>query len=215
MKTRFVPGKFLPMRFFKNMVLGFVFLAPFVLQAQDTLRAETPEDDRAVILKTLEEYLEAGQAKNYDRVLDFIHPTLFKAAPREALLEHFQAMDRDTQDFTTDFGEGTILKMSDIFEEDGNKYILMDYNFEMLMHFKNMKTAADYLDLYKKFYGAEQVTFDAATRTIKVVTKKSMYGIFEPGFDTWKFIENNENQAFLLESIVPKTVIEKIKNQKK
>jgi len=203
------------MRFFKKVVWMCLFLAPILVAAQDTVRAETPDDDKAVILKTLKEYLEAGQVKNYDRVLDFIHPTLFKAAPREALLEHFQAMDRDTQDFTTDFGEGTILKMSDIFEEGGNKFILMDYSFEMLMHFKNLETAADYLDLYKKFYGAEQVTFDAATKTIKVVTKKSMYGIFEPGFDTWKFIENNENQAFLLESIVPKTVIEKIKNQKK
>ncbi|MEZ4981739.1 MAG: hypothetical protein R2769_09170 [Saprospiraceae bacterium] len=55
------------------------------------------------------------------------------------------------------------------------------------------------------------MTLNKEKGSLDIITHKSLFAIEDPELDGWKVIENNPEQRFILESIMPKSVIEHFK----
>jgi hypothetical protein len=181
------------------------------VNGQDKLLMLSSPEKKKEIRKTLNTYLSFTKTKEYDKILDYVHPKLFDVVSREAILQQFEAMESD-ESMKITFGEALIKDISDLVRVGPRYFSLVFYQFEMTMTFQDKAMAPVMKDAFVSTFGEDNVKLDEEKGAIEVMTHKSLFAIEEPDLNGWKVIENNPEQRFILESILPTDVIEHYKS---
>lgn len=182
----------------------------FNANGQDKLLMLSSPEKKKEIRKTLNTYLSYTKTKEYNKILDYVHPKLFDVVSKAAILQQFEAMESD-ESMKITFGDALIKDISDLVRVGPRYFSLVFYQFEMTMAFKDKSMAPVMKDAFIKTFGEDNVKMDEEKGSIDVITHKSLFAIKEPDLDGWKVIENNPEQRFILESILPTDVIEHYK----
>ncbi|MEZ4981740.1 MAG: hypothetical protein R2769_09175 [Saprospiraceae bacterium] len=109
-------------------------LLAFFLQnnaiGQEKLLMLSEPKKKEAIKSTLNSYLNYTKTKNYEKLLDYIHPKLYDIVSKEVLLQEFKKMDSD-ENMKISFGNATIKDVSDLVRVGKRYFSLVFYQFEM------------------------------------------------------------------------------------
>ncbi len=190
------------------MTKRFFLVVSFLLISLSFLAAQ---DQNESIEKQFDKYRELSIAKDYSGLMDFIYPKLFTVVPREQMVAMFEQMDGEEMSF--EFKELTMDNLSEVFVHEEEQFALVDYTGKMTIWFLSEEMQdeatmeimeATFANTYDKI---ERVDKDG-TPGLDMEFQKQMFAIADQDSEDWKFIENNAEQAMLMEMLFPKEVID-------
>lgn len=197
-------------------------LLPLLLVVVSTFSL-TAQSDKEAIKSALTSYITAVESKNYAQVVDGIYPDVFEFLPKEKMLAAFTRMDADTS-VIINMKNSTIKNISEVVEFNQVRYALVDYSFTLFMTFREEPEEIDIeeegevysqadlsYEMFKERYGDKNVTLDSKSNTVTIHITNSLYAILNPKYEKWAFIENKENANEIIERIIPKQVVKKLK----
>jgi len=197
----------------KNFVLfSLLFICSFKLFSQA---------EKTAILSTFEEYSTHVVNKDNANLVEFLHPAMFEIASKEMLIE---MMDNAFADKTIsmNFGEMRIDSLSNIMNEDSNRYCLIYHNFDLTMQMLptnnseeamkvTQETAAFTYDYMLQAYGKENVKFDKENASFEILIISQTFAIDDEKTEGWKFIEAKKDSHLILKNILPESVFSIVK----
>lgn len=187
-----------------TMTVSLLFCLPFFSTAQSEAR-------KAAISEKLDQFFQATQEKDWDKVLDLTYPKLFKLVPREQMLGLFENMAAEGMTF-----EMSEMKINNIYgaeDFEAETFTAVDYAMQLKIILDGESFNDQALDFMKTSfettYGAEQVATDRENKTFTIQAEKTLFAIADKGTDNWHFIEKNAEQMMVLEQIIDQQVLEK------
>ncbi len=187
----------------KHLLIGILFLFNTTIGAQS---------DADSIRETIENYMAVAKAKDYVKTMDYLYPKLFDLVPRSVLEESLKNQAQDTT-IQIEFENNTIEKISKVLLLKGIKYALVDYSFLMKMTIKGKDEEGLKMMqiLFEGSYGKKNVSLDTENSTFSIQVNRATYLINNPEYEGWKLLERKEGLLSLLEKILPKKVLKKLK----
>lgn len=175
--------------------------------------AWSQSSETAAIQQRLDEYFQATEAKDWNKVVDMVYPKLFTLVKKEDMVRLFADMEGNGMVFQMkDFKVNSI---SEALAHEGERFALVDYSAGMNIRF----TSAAYQDssmvnvLQASFaatYGEENVRYQKEDNSFDIQAEKTMFAIAPEGSADWAFMENNPGQEGLLGTLIPEVVREKL-----
>ena len=161
--------------------------------------------------RRLSEYMQYTEKLDFEKIMDYMYPKLFKIAPKEALVsamkEAFQS--KEMKMGMKDLG---IVSIEDVFASGGTDYRKVTYKMTLTMQFYDTTMTSDpqFMEMMKESMAAgfpdKEVTVDDATKTIKVKGNDILFAIRDSGKE-WMFIGYKDDPD-LIKIIFPKPVID-------
>ena len=160
----------------------------------------------------LNDYMKHTRDLNFEKLMDYIYPKLFKMAPREAMVDAMKnSFANEMMKITLD--SLSIAGVSAPFEHDGIVYREIDYSMVMDLRFLDTSNLQDpdFVNLMKTNFsemleGAE-VIFEKNKNNFHIRGKDSMIGVKEKNAE-WMFIGTKKNKT-MAEFLFPKEVLKK------
>lgn len=186
-----------------------IWLIYLILFVQTTVFAQT---DVAAIKQTVVDYMEIVENKNYLKTMDYLYPKLFDIVPRKEIEESLKTQLEETK-IQVDIKNSEIGNVSKVLLVKGAKYALVDYSFLMIMIIpeEDKDGLEDMLEIFKSNYGAGNVSLDVEKRAFNIQMLSAAYVINDPEYNGWKFLERKKELLPLLENMLPKKVLRKLK----
>jgi hypothetical protein len=191
-----------------------IMLGIFALLLSALSFAQVQSDDK-VLNERLAGYMGANKALDFEKLFDYIHPNLFKVAPKEQLLVAFkQAFDNEALQIGIDTIE--IKAIGEPFTAGTGTYRRVDYSMSMHLTFKDSSVydKPDFentvLASFQKSFGDKTVSFDKAAKMFRIRGADVMYAIKDNAQKPWLFIGYEKNKD-LMEAIFPPAVIKHFK----
>lgn len=166
-------------------------------------------DLKAELKPLLDSYGAALNASDWDTVLDMMYGKLFEIAPRESIKEVFVQLELD--------GMKMMFKNFDITSVDGpitadeEDFILIHYVGDIDILLSGDMAGDGSMELleggFKEAFGKNSVKMDMENKVFHIRSIKSMFAIAENGTKDWKFLENNQNEKALLDTLIPEKVL--------
>lgn len=164
--------------------------------------------------KRLSEYMQYTEKLDFEKIMDYMYPKLFKIAPREALIsvmnQTFQSKEMKVG--MKDMG---IVSIEDVFASGGTEYRKVTYKMTLTMQFNDTTMTSDpqFMEMMKESMAAgfpdKEVEIDDATKTILVKGNDILFAIRDTG-KQWMFIGYKDDPN-LIKIIFPKPVIDHYK----
>ncbi len=187
----------------KRFLIPLLFILSFSTAAQDDLR------------KTLDEYLRLAEAKDSERIMDYMYPGFFTLYPRHLMVE---IMDKSFNDpaFEILLTDSRILNISPVKTADTVSYCVVDYSVVMTLRYlesegnplPDKETVELTHGVFKQMYGEENVTYIPEEMKFRIKTKKSMLALKTPGLSEWKVLGVEENLKPVMKKIIPEKILE-------
>jgi hypothetical protein len=187
----------------KRIVLSLMLgLMVFSLQAQSA---------NAEIKSEFNKYWEYFEGKDFDKMLDMIHPGLFELVPKSMMLEITeQTFNSDSMEMRV--SNNQIKGITEINKIEGVQYAKVEYGYILGMKFGEVQDAeeADFMVMMLEMqFGEGNVAFSDGFYDITMDSK--MVAINDPEFGSWKFLEVTQEQMMLLENLVPAEILSEFK----
>lgn len=164
--------------------------------------------------KRLSEYMAYTEKLDFDKIMDYMYPKLFKIAPREALVsamkEAFQS--KEMKMGLKDLG---ILAIGDVFATGGTEFRKIEYKMTLTMQFTDTSATNDpqFMEVMKESMAAgfpdKEVVVDEATKSILVKGNDILFAIKDLG-KQWMFI-GYKDEPSLIKVIFPQAAIDHFK----
>jgi hypothetical protein len=173
-------------------------------------KSNKPEDR---FLSDLENYSQAYNNRNWEKVADMIYPKLFTFTTREEMIKTMSKLD--SVGLKMNFNVKSIEKISEIIPSGNEKFCRIDYKSLMLITVEPIQLPN--LDLYKesfeKTFGKENIKYDDNKKLFTINAHQTMIAVSDKKSDTWKYVEFNSGQAdYMTTQLIPEDVLKKIKN---
>jgi hypothetical protein len=176
-----------------------------------TIGVSAQSEDNALNSR-LNEYMKYTRDLNFEKLMDYIYPKLFKMAPREAMVDAMKSsFENETMKITLDSLE--IGNVSAPFVHEGIIYREISYSMVMDLRFLDTSNLddPDFVNLMKTNFSemveGAQVTFERNKNNFHIRGKNSMLGVKEKNVE-WTFIGTEKNKI-MAEFLFPKEVIKK------
>lgn len=169
------------------------------------------QSNDAALNKRLAAYLEANRKLDFESLMNFIHPKLFKVASKEAMVEGLrQSFNNDKMQIQLDSME--ITQVGPVFAYGTTAYRKVDYFMVMDVQFTEKEKLGDstFVKLMEKNFARVfrgSAAYNAGTETFHVRGNQFMLAIKDAG-QPWMFIGHKADKA-LNEFLFPKAVISK------
>lgn len=178
-----------------------------------TLQAQVKSGD-AELDKRLAAYMQANEDKDFETVMEYMHPNLFKLAPKEAILASMKSV----------FESGEMeIKMSDLgitsaetksFVFAGIQYRKVFYKMTISMKFTDTSVYnPEFIDMmtetFKASFEGKKVSFDQNTRSFIISGTDILYAIKDGGKE-WLFL-GFKNDPDMIKKLFPKEVADHYK----
>ncbi|MCW3074043.1 MAG: hypothetical protein JWP69_1112 [Flaviaesturariibacter sp.] len=157
-------------------------------------------------------YMQWNKQLNFEKLFEYIHPNIFKVAPKDQMIEAFKAaFDNEAMQMGIDTIE--VKSVGEVFKSGAGSYRRIDYTMSMHLLFKDatIYETPDFekamLASFEKSFGDKIVSFDKASKTFRIRGGDVMYAIKDNAQTPWLFIGYEKNKD-LIEAIFPKAVIE-------
>lgn len=172
----------------------------------------------------LDRYIQLTESGDFEKVMDYIYPGLYKLVPRQLLLDKFKEAfeGSDISDYTDGFFVSDISKPVEV--EDmvfyKVKYVInlkADPHSGLVQQvLKGEDVSYDVMDitndlmftLMEATYGSGNVKYDEGEGCFRVQLINEMLAIYEDGFDSWKFIKYGSGALY--KRIFPPNVVKKL-----
>jgi len=167
------------------------------------------EDIQKAITERLDLFFKATSEQDWDVVLDYTYDKLFTLASREQMKSLFEQMSAEGMEIS--MGAFKVNDFIGIAASEEERFVNIAYSMEMGMKFSGsqfsdpqvlgfMKTSFD------ATYGEENVKFDKEENSFQIKATKNLFAIAPIDSKEWKFVENNKEQAFILEQLIPEGI---------
>jgi hypothetical protein len=174
--------------------------------------------------RDLERYIQLTEAGDFEQVMDYIYPGLYKLVPRQMLLDKFKEAfeGSDMSDYTDGFFVSDVSKPVEV---EGMVFYKVKYviNLKAAAHSSLVQRIIageeinyDEVDNEQEFmlqvmeavYGSGNVKYDANEACFRIQQMNEMLAVYENGFDTWKFIKYSSGPMY--KRIFPPKVVKKL-----
>ncbi len=184
----------------------FILLLSIIILSATTF-AQTDKED---INKMFNTYKQALDSLQLEKSMDYIYPKLYEIAPKEQLIAIFKKTFSDPN-VQIRFSQIRLKSISETKVHNKVKYALVSYDYAMIFTFSKAYSIEQIYTLYQKKYGVENVSKDDKNRSISIKMDKLFYAINDPKYgNSWCFLEKNKAQKQMLETLIPKEIINKL-----
>lgn len=187
----------------KKLLFPLLFIFSFTVSAQDDLR------------KTLDEFLALSEAKDSERIMDYMYPGFFTLFPRQKMVE---TMDKAFNDpsFEIRLLDSKILNISPAKTIDTVTYCVVDYQVVMTLKFQESEdnplpdeeTVQMTRTMFEQLYGKENISYSTEEMKFRIRVENKMLALKTPGLDSWKVLGVEENLKPLMKKIIPEKILE-------
>jgi len=179
-------------------ILGLIF-STFCLFSQES-----------EVKSTLTDYFGLLEKKEISEALDYVHPDLINMLGKATFEEQYKQLF-NSPGIEVDMADFSIDTLSQVYQHDDVKYVLVDYSF--LMTFK-VDISNDesgllpgiLLSSYQTRFGKENVSSEVPGTYI-IQIQREMFAVENPSFDGWKIIDFEEGMRVLIVGIIPEQVL--------
>jgi|GEM_PF-3142668 len=168
--------------------------------------------DSLALTEAFYKYLKTIDDKDAAATAEMLYPKIFDLMEKADMIDIMQMM-YDDKEMEIRFENSKLKKIGAPIEHEGNKYVAMDYEYQMTFVYKarylkkNLKNVAKGLIEER---GAENVAVDKKNHTIVIQADKTLIAIADPSYEGWKFIEKKSERKTVLKRILPEEVVENL-----
>jgi hypothetical protein len=161
--------------------------------------------------KRLKEYMALSKKLDFEKLMDYMHPKIFKVVPKEQLVELFRSSFENGM-MTIEMDSLSVLKASSPYTYQGSVYRRIDYFLSMNLKLndssflKTDSTREAFIDQMKAGFPGAAVSYVNKENYLNIDTKKIMFAIKDPNLK-WMFIGYENNQGQMMEMLIPKQVL--------
>lgn len=175
------------------------------LQAQEAVSAEFKQS----INERIAQFFGATAKKDWLGVLNLTYDSLFLLVPKDQMLAVFEQMEAEGMEIT--MGKFEVKNFVGQVDVNEQHFVNINYEMEMGLKFSGPSFEApgvmDYMKTsFETTYGAENINFNKAEHSFLIKADKNLFAITAFQRQDWKFVENNLEQQFILEQIIPQEV---------
>jgi hypothetical protein len=165
----------------------------------------------ASLEKRLSEYTIINQRLDFEKLFDYIHPSIYKIAPREQMIELFQkAYNSDEMTIGIDTIRNN--RIGENFQFNGSSYRRVDYYMVMSLKFKDESRTRDssfvetmVSNLREGFLG-KSVSFDKAKKVFFIKGDGNLIAIKDSARSLWMFLSYEKGNPYA-SKLFPKEVV--------
>ena len=166
--------------------------------------------DSAELVKRLDVYMQYNRDKDFEKVLDYTYPKLFDLASRDQLKQVLESVFK-SEAITVTMDSLRIVKIYPIFTIGTGRYAKITYYMRVGMTAKgddgiNMEAIAEAM---KAQMGAENVTYDAKTKTVLSRETVPLVAIIDELSPTWTFMNAKKDDP-MMDKLLKKEVLDKL-----
>lgn len=187
-----------------------IFIPVFCLCISSVVQAQ-PDADSTVLVNRLHTYMQYSKNMEFEKLMDFLHPSIFTLATRKELLKAMKDM-YDTEELSIAFDSMAISAISAVFLHANTEYRRVDYYSVLTMQFlgeEKEDTDSVFVDFMilalKKEFPAQEVLYRAKDNKFVVKGNDRLVAIKDPGTE-WMFL-GVEKENPLLMKLFPAKVI--------
>ena len=166
--------------------------------------------------KRLDVFLEANQQLDFEKIMDFTYPKIFSLVPREQLTE-FMKSAFNTPELTIRMDSLKIIRIHPVFSMGGASYAKVNYSMLLFMTphgeekdvEKDQEAGRAVADGMKQQFGAENVSYDSSTNTIRIYNRADMIAVKDELSKDWSFL-NLRNSDPIMEKLFPADVLKQL-----
>jgi hypothetical protein len=163
--------------------------------------------------KRLAEYMKYNDELNFEKIMDYMHPKLFKIAPRDAIVASMKAAF-ESEDMKLTMDDLGVTGVGPSFKSAGSEYRKVEYKMTMTIGFTDTTVyEPEFIEqmtaIYTESFAGKKVTFDKKAKAFVIVGTDILYAIKDAG-KPWLFI-GYKNDPELLKQLFSKEVIDHFK----
>ena len=145
----------------------------------------------AALDKRLADYMKFNDDADFEKVMDYMHPKLFKIAPREAIIASMKAAF-ESEDMKLGMDDLGVTSVGPVFTSAGSDYRKVEYKMTMTIRFTDTTVyAPEFIEqmtsMYTESFAGKKVTFDKKTKAFVITGTDILYAIKDAG-QPWLFI---------------------------
>jgi hypothetical protein len=180
------------------------------LLAINVLNAQSSPDDQ--LDKRLAVYMRLNKELKFEELMNYVHPSLFKIASKEQLIEVFQkTFDNDLIKMSID--STAIVSLSAPFQQGNATYKKITYFMTISVVFKDSLVlkqdglVTNFIEGLKKGFPGGQVAFHADRKVFTIQATKDMLALRDSSTAPWTFLGIENNNPQLVQMLFPEAVI--------
>lgn len=176
-------------------------------------RAQPKTGDTALD-RRLQEYISISRALQFEPLMAYIHPALFRIVPKESVIEAYHATF-DQQEFKLAFRDIIVRSASPSFQYQRSQYRKVVYYTVMSITLRdtalcnNQEYVTYMLDMLRKGFPDKEIAFNQQEKNFSLAGDEILYAILDPG-EQWMFV-GYKKQPQLLKLLYPQAVINHFK----
>jgi hypothetical protein len=188
----------------------FFFVSVFISLA---VFAQVKSGD-AQLDKRLAEYMQYNNDKNYEKIMDYMHPKLFSIVPRETLVSALRSAF-ESEEMAISMNDLGVTSVGGAFTSAGSAYRKVMYKMTLTMRFRDTAKGNDpefqdvMLGSFKSAFPGKSVTFNSTSKEYIVKGEDILYAIHDQG-KPWLFL-GYKNDPDMIKKLFPKAVIDHFK----
>lgn len=162
----------------------------------------------------LNEYMKLNRELNFSKLMEYVHPKLFKLASKEQMIEVMESSFRGNDDMEIALDSLETGKIYPAFTLQNGTYAKVDYS--MLMRMKIKKDSGGYepvndmmLSLFRSQYGKDNVRYDEPTQAYVIRIVSVMVAIKDEQSPEWSFLNFKPGDA-VMKKLLSQEVINKL-----
>jgi len=190
-------------------------LSLLILCACDNSKKKSANTGRGeTIEQRLNAFLKVNEEMDFEKVLDYTYPKLFKEASRSQLLKAMKE-GFDNEEVKIELDSLKIITIHPEFKIGDASYARIKYSMIMLMDFKLKKDTGDASqanftkEMLASQYGEENVSLDKTTGIIRIRQTSDMVAVKDEYAKEWCFVNLKENDP-MTDKLFSKEVQDKL-----
>ncbi len=161
--------------------------------------------------KDIQNYLNAYNTTDWERVTGMIYPPFFNAVSRNQIIQTLRILDSIGMKRT--FTLKNVEKVSDVVVNGNEKFCLVNYNTQIIIVINRLQIAniEKFKEDFAEDFGEENVVYDEKNLRFTIEANQKIIAASNKDSDNWKYIElNNEHAVDRVLLIMPKEVLKKL-----
>ena len=173
--------------------------------------AKAQSDDKALNTR-LNEYMAWSSQLNFEKIMDYIHPSLFRIIPKQTMLEALKA-PFESNEVKVTLDSLAVLEVSPVFTHNSSDYRKVKYRVVMDMYFTDKEAVENnsFIDLVLSGLQGEfpdsKVSFDKSRKSFHISGTDILIAIKDKNTQ-WMFV-GTEKDNELMDKLFAKEVREK------
>lgn len=164
----------------------------------------------AQLTQRINHYLQLNKEKNFEKLMDYMHPALYTIAPKEAMQQMLE-QTFNNEEMQINIDSLQLLNLGADFKEGEAVYKKVDYFMSMSMVFKeNMLEDESFREMVlasmQESFDTKKVSYDAQRKALIISGNEIMFAVKDNAKAAWLFLGYEKNPD-MIKAIFPKGVI--------